>query len=99
MMLEVYSVGITLYALSLAIMAVAGTIRRIGVLFAAMEAAVVFLALLTKRVEAFALAGLPAVLVLLFCISDKYRAGKRVCCGERQKKLSNDRVDQLPWKE
>ena len=91
-MLAVYSVGITLYALSLAIMAVEGTIRRIGVLFATMEESVVFVALLTKRAEAFALAGLPAVLVLLFCVAGDHGKGRRVDCGKRQENSTAERA-------
>ena len=99
MMLAVYSVGITLYALSLAIMAVEGTIRRIGVLFATMEEVVVFVALRTKRAEAFALAGIPAVLVLLFCVAGDHGRGRRVDCGKRCEKMENGAAERVPGEE
>ena len=71
------SVVFSLYALLLAGLAFTGRIKRIGILCAVMSVIVVVVALLTKRVLAFALIIFPAALMLLQCLPECRASAKR----------------------
>lgn len=65
------SVVFSLYALLLAGLAFTGRIKKIGYLCAAMAEIAVVVALLTKRVAAFALIAFPAALMILQCLPER----------------------------
>ena len=76
-MLVGFSIALTLYAAGLAALALLGQIKRIAIVFAGMVEIVVLLALLSQQTVVFALVAVPAMLVILLCLPDRYAAGRR----------------------
>lgn len=77
MIMIICSVVCSMYALLLAGFAITGRIKRTGILCAVMSAIVVAVALLTKRVAAFALILFPAALTILLCLPERHTSVRR----------------------
>lgn len=77
MIMIICSVACSMYALLLAGFAITGRIKRAGILCAVMSVIIVAVALLTKRVAAFALILFPAALTILLCLPERHVSGRR----------------------
>ena len=80
-----------MYALLLAGFAITGRIKRTGILCAVMSAIVVAVALLTKRMAAFALIAFPAALVLLLCLPERRTSSRQPAAPPQEQDAAEEK--------